>query len=117
MNSSYSSASEVTLENVRDVLRLVSRMGHSQAEAMAVLRRHANVSIETSGVYRQDFLLDVATELGAERVLFGSNSPRMDPRLEVQRVRWAKLAKADKARILDGNARAVFRPGASAPRS
>src|SRR5918911_1329464 len=97
MNSSYSSASEVTLENVRDVLRLVSRMGQGQADAMAVLRRHANVSIETSGVYRQDFLLDVATELGAERVLFGSNSPRMDIRLEVARVRWATLPEAARA--------------------
>ena len=91
--------------------------GLGQADAMQVLRNHPNVSIETSGVYRQDFLEDVVAELGAERVLFGSNSPRMDPRLEVQRVRWAKLAKADKGLILDGNARAVFRVGASAPRS
>lgn len=91
--------------------------GLGQADAMQVLRKHPNVSMETSGVYRQDFLEDVVAELGAERVLFGSNSPRMDPRLEVQRVHWAKIAEADKALILDGNARAVFRVGASAPRS
>jgi uncharacterized protein len=91
--------------------------GLGQADAMQVLRKHANVSMETSGVYRQDFLEDVVAELGAERVLFGSNSPRMDPRLEVERVRWAKVADADKALILDGNARAAFRVGASAPRS
>jgi predicted TIM-barrel fold metal-dependent hydrolase len=91
--------------------------GLGQADAMQVLRNHLNVSIETSGVYRQDFLEDVVAELGAERVLFGSNSPRMDPRLEVQRVRWANVAEADKGLILDGNARAVFRAGASAPRS
>ena len=91
--------------------------GLGQADAMQVLRRHPNVSIETSGVYRQDFLEDVVAELGAARVLFGSNSPRMDPRLEVQRVRWANISDADKALVLDGNARAVFRAGASAPRS
>ncbi len=34
MKSSYSSASEVTFEKVRDVLRFVSRIGHSQAESM-----------------------------------------------------------------------------------
>ena len=34
MKSSYSSASEVTFEKVRDVLRLVSRIGQSQAESM-----------------------------------------------------------------------------------
>jgi predicted TIM-barrel fold metal-dependent hydrolase len=91
--------------------------GLGQADAMHVLRKHANVSIETSGVYRQDFLEDVVAELGAERVLFGSNSPRMDPRMEVQRVRWATVSEVDKGLILDGNARSAFRVGASAPRS
>ena len=91
--------------------------GLGQADAMHVLRKHPSVSMETSGVYRQDFLEDVVAELGAGRVLFGSNSPRMDARLEVQRVRWAKIPDADKTLVLDGNARAVFRAGASAPRS
>jgi predicted TIM-barrel fold metal-dependent hydrolase len=91
--------------------------GLGQADAMHVLRTCPNVSIETSGVYRQDFLEDVVAELGAARVLFGSNSPRMDPRLEVQRVRWARLAEADKALVLEGNARRLFRVDASAPRS
>jgi predicted TIM-barrel fold metal-dependent hydrolase len=91
--------------------------GLGQADAMQVLRTHPNVSMETSGVYRQDFLEDVVAELGAARVLFGSNSPRMDPRLEVERVRWANLPDSDKAQILVGNARRLFRAGASAPRS
>jgi uncharacterized protein len=91
--------------------------GLGQADAMLVLRKHANVAIETSGVYRQDFLEDVVAELGAERVLFGSNSPRMDPRLEVERVRWANLPESDKTLILEANAGRLFRVGASAPRS
>jgi predicted TIM-barrel fold metal-dependent hydrolase len=91
--------------------------GLGQADAMQVLRKHPNVCIETSGVYRQDFLEDVATELGADRVLFGSNSPRMEPRLEVQRVRWAKVPEPDKAQILAGNAERLFRLAASGPRS
>jgi uncharacterized protein len=91
--------------------------GLGQADALFVLRTYPNVSIETSGVYRQDFLEDVVAELGAARVLFGSNSPRMDPRLEVQRVRWARLPDGDKELILGGNAARLFRAGASAPRS
>ncbi|HYY87886.1 MAG TPA: amidohydrolase family protein [Chloroflexota bacterium] len=83
--------------------------GLGQADAFDVLRRYPNVNIETSGVYRQDFLLDVATDLGAERVLFGSNSPRMDMRLEVQRARWADLPEAARALILGNNAWRVFR--------
>jgi predicted TIM-barrel fold metal-dependent hydrolase len=91
--------------------------GLGQADAMNTLQRHANVVMETSGVYRQDFLEDVATQLGPERVLYGSNSPFMDMRLEVQRVRWANLAEDAKMLMLAGNAERVFRLDSSAPQS
>jgi uncharacterized protein len=88
--------------------------GLGQADAFAVLEKHPNVSIDTSGVYRQDFLEDVATQLGPERLLFGSNSPRMDMRLEVQRVRWMTVDERARVLILAGNARRVFRLDSSA---
>jgi uncharacterized protein len=87
--------------------------GLGQADAFEVLRRHANVFIETSGVYRQDFLEDVAGGLGAERVLFGSNSPLMDIRLEVERTRWARLPDGARQLILGGNAQRIFKLGSS----
>jgi predicted TIM-barrel fold metal-dependent hydrolase len=88
--------------------------GLGQADAFAVLQKHPNVSIDTSGVYRQDFLEDVATQLGPERLLFGSNSPRMDVRLELQRVRWMNVDETSRALIMAGNARRVFRLDSSA---
>jgi uncharacterized protein len=91
--------------------------GLGQADALETLRRHRNVSIETSGVYRQDFLQDVATEIGADRVLFGSNSPLMDPRMEVARARWADVPAESRALILGGNAQRIFKLDSSAPRS
>jgi uncharacterized protein len=91
--------------------------GLGQADAIETLRRYPNVCIETSGVYRQDFLQDVATEIGAERVLFGSNSPLMDARLEVARARWADLPDTVKALILRGNAQRIFKLSSSAPQS
>jgi len=91
--------------------------GLGQADALGTLQRHPNVCMETSGVYRQDFLEDVATQIGPERVLFGSNSPFMDIRLEVERVRWANLAEDSKMLILAGNAQRIFKLDSSAPRS
>jgi uncharacterized protein len=91
--------------------------GLGQADALETLRRRPNVSMETSGIYRQDFLLDVASEIGAERVLFGSNSPLMDARLEVARVRWADMPELARAQILGGNARRIFKLDSSAPLS
>ena len=91
--------------------------GLGQADALGTLQRHANVYMETSGVYRQDFLEDVATQIGPERVLFGSNSPFMDMCLECARARWANLAEDSKMLILAGNAERVFKLGSSAPQS
>jgi uncharacterized protein len=91
--------------------------GLGQADASEVLRRHRNVCIETSGVYRQDFIEDVARDVGPQRILFGSSSPRMDVRLEVERIRWAKVSKADRALMLGDNASRVFRLDSSAPPS
>ena len=91
--------------------------GLGQMDAFEVLRRNPNVYMETSGVYRQDFILDVVDELGAERVLFGSSSPRMDIRLEVERVRRADVSDAARELMLQGNARRIFRLDSSAPLS
>jgi uncharacterized protein len=78
--------------------------GLGQFDAWEVLQQRPNVQIETSGVYRQDFLEEAAGAFGAERVLFGSNTPRMDMRLEVERARYARLPDDAKAMILGGNA-------------
>ena len=91
--------------------------GLGQADAIETLRRHPNVCMETSGVYRQDFLQDVATDIGPQRVLFGSNSPLMDARLEVARARWADLPERSKALILSGNAQRIFKLSSNAPLS
>jgi len=91
--------------------------GLGQMDAFEVLRRHSNVCMETSGVYRQDFILEVVDQLGPDRVLFGSNSPRMDVRLEVERVRRANVNEAARTLMLEGNARRVFRLESSEPRS
>jgi predicted TIM-barrel fold metal-dependent hydrolase len=83
--------------------------GLGQFDAWQVLEQRANVSIETSGVYRQDFLEEVVGAFGPERVLFGSSSPVMDSRLEVERVRLAKLPEAARRLMLGGNAQRLLR--------
>jgi uncharacterized protein len=87
--------------------------GLGQADAWQVLRQRPNVSIETSGVYRQDFIEDVARDIGADRILFGSSAPRMDPRLEIERVRSARLPDEDRALMLGGNAERLLKLGSS----
>jgi uncharacterized protein len=69
------------------------------ADATRMLRTNPNVIMETSGVYREDFIEEIATELGAHRVLFGSNAPYMDQGFEATRIRLAHLDEEVKNKI------------------
>jgi predicted TIM-barrel fold metal-dependent hydrolase len=61
------------------------------ADASRMLRTYPNIIMETSGIYREDFIEDTVGELGANRVLFGSNAPYMDQGFEAARIRLAHL--------------------------
>jgi predicted TIM-barrel fold metal-dependent hydrolase len=78
------------------------------ADAGRMLRANPNVIMETSGIYREDFIEDTVAELGPERVVFGSNAPYMDQGYEAARVRLAHLDDAVKAAIGSENIRRIL---------
>lgn len=82
--------------------------GLGQTDAELALQRCPNLAMQTSGVYREDFIEGVVQRLGAERVLYASGSPYFDPRLEIRRVQWSHLPDADKDAVLGGNAAALL---------
>jgi predicted TIM-barrel fold metal-dependent hydrolase len=83
--------------------------GLGQQDAELALEASPNLFLQTSGVYREDFLEGVAARFGAGRLLFASGFPRFDPRLEILRVRWApNLDKTAQDAILGGNAGRIF---------
>ena len=82
--------------------------GLGQIDAELAIAENENLLIQTSGVYREDFIEGIARRFGAHRVLYASGYPIFDPRLEIRRVQWAAFAMADEAAILGGNAAAVF---------
>ena len=59
--------------------------GLAQSDAALALRNHKNLFMETSGVYRQDFIEEAIEEFGSNRVFFGSNSPKMHQGFELDR--------------------------------
>jgi predicted TIM-barrel fold metal-dependent hydrolase len=79
------------------------------ADAGRMLRANPNVMMETSGIYREDFIEDTVKELGAERVVFGSNSPYMDAGFETLRVRLAHLSADEKALLGHANLERILR--------
>ena len=83
--------------------------GLGQVDAELALESCPPLLIQTSGVYREDFLEGVAARFGPSRLLYASAFPRFDPRLELLRVRWApNLDEQAKAAILGGNAASLL---------
>jgi predicted TIM-barrel fold metal-dependent hydrolase len=82
--------------------------GLGQVDAELALQEAGNLLVQTSGVYREDFLEGVVSRFGAYRVLYASSYPWLDPRLEIRRVQWAGFSGEEKAALLGGNAAGVF---------
>jgi predicted TIM-barrel fold metal-dependent hydrolase len=79
--------------------------GLGQVDAELALEECPNLAVQTTGVYREDFIEGVAARLGAERLLFASAYPFFDPRFEVLRVRWApNLDERQRRLVLGANA-------------
>jgi predicted TIM-barrel fold metal-dependent hydrolase len=82
--------------------------GMLQYEARQMLEACPNVAIQTAGTYREDFLEEITTEVGEERVLFASRSPIYEQAFEMARVRFAHLTERQKKKLWGANALHVF---------
>jgi len=82
--------------------------GILQSEARRMLDACPNIVIDTAGTYREDFIEEIATEIGEERVLFASGSPIYDQEFEMTRVRFAHLNPAQKQKLWGLNALKIF---------
>jgi uncharacterized protein len=101
-------------QRYRDVRIIASHGGQINISGLGTfdadiaLRRHPNLSIQTTGVYREDFLENMVARHGAARVLFASGFPFFDPRYEVLRPESAHLDDPQRQAILGGNAEALL---------
>jgi predicted TIM-barrel fold metal-dependent hydrolase len=91
-------------------------IGHSASgwpildQASAEAARRANVYLDLTGSRLiRGLLEDMVSRVGAERVLFGTDNPFIDPRPGLGRVLMARLSDDDKRNILGLNAKELFR--------
>ncbi|MEK7406479.1 MAG: amidohydrolase family protein [Acidobacteriota bacterium] len=80
-----------------------SRDWPEHLEAISVARRYPNVYLDTSGVVFFKFLEMAVKELGAGKVIFGSDGPELDSRVELYKIRLLKLPPAEEAMVVGGN--------------
>lgn len=66
-------------------------------------RRHPNVYLDTGAVVMSRYIEQAIRELGAEKVIYGSDEPEVDCRLEIFKIRMLKLPREQEEMILGGN--------------
>jgi predicted TIM-barrel fold metal-dependent hydrolase len=81
-----------------------------RAQAIAAAQENPNVYLETCSTFRTPGVIEqLVNEAGAERVLFGSDSPLMDPRPQMGKIITADIPDEAKRKILGENARRILR--------
>ena len=90
--------------------------GHSgnvpeaRAEAIAAAQAYPNIYLETCSTFRTPGVIEqLVNEAGAERVLYGSDLPLMDPRPQIGKIITADIPDDAKRLILGGNASRILR--------
>lgn len=74
-------------------------------EAIATAQKYPNIYLETCSTFRTPGVIEqLVNEAGAERVLFGSDSPLMDPRSQIGKIITAEISNEAKQLLLGGNA-------------
>lgn len=68
-----------------------------------------NLHLDTSGVVFFRYLERAAKELPAEKLLFGSDAPLVDARVELAKIRLLKLPRDKEDKVLGGNARRLLK--------
>jgi uncharacterized protein len=93
-----------------DVNFIVAHLGSSGSEnfeehlaAINFAKRYPNVYLDTSNIVITRYLEMAVEELGPEKILFGSDEPESDCRLEIFKIRNLKLPRKHEEMILGGN--------------
>jgi len=71
--------------------------------AIDLALRFPNVYLDTSVVGLYKLLETAAKQLGASRLIFGSDGPEFDSRAELHKIKLLKLPAAEEAKVLGGN--------------
>jgi len=72
--------------------------------AVAVAKKHPNLLLDTASSQIDNGMIEYAVaELGADKILYGSDMPLLDPYTQLAKVQGAVIPDEAKAKILGGN--------------
>jgi len=85
-----------------------SRDWREHVRAIDAAKRLPNLYLDTSSVVFFEYLEQAARELPAEKLIFGSDGPLVDSRVELYKVRLLKLPREKEALVVGGNIRRLL---------
>ncbi len=90
---------------------IMDHMGYRYyvAEAIAAARQASNIYLATTAVMEPHWIRHAVKEIGADRVVFGSNAPHVWPTTQIQVIRQAELSEADEKKVLGENVATLLR--------
>lgn len=91
---------------------ILGHMGHGNVvyidASIGVADRHPNVYLETSGMPMSLKILEAVNRIGSERVLYGSDGPWHEPKVEQLKVQLAGLAPDDLENVMHRSSQKLF---------
>ena len=93
-----------------DVPVIMDHMGYRYyvAEALAAARQAPNIYLATTAVMEPHWIRLAVKELGADRVIFGSNAPYVWTKTQIDVVHQAELSDSDEKKVLTENFARLF---------
>ncbi len=77
--------------------------------AIRLAQEHANLYLDISGSFiTSDWIRRMVSEAGADRVIFSSDQPFIDPRYSLGRLLYANLSSHDLSLVIGGNIRRLL---------
>lgn len=88
-------------------------LGHSGGyfhtnDAIRVAERHPNVYLDTSCMPYPKMIKEAVSRIGASRVLFASDGPGCNPRIEVQKIKMAGLTPEEEEAVFYKNIKRIL---------
>jgi len=92
---------------------ILGHMGHGNVvyidASIAIAGRHPNVWLETSGMPMSLKIREAVQKVGSDRVMYGSDGPWHEPKVEQLKVQLAGLEPDDLEAVMNGTAQRLFR--------
>jgi predicted TIM-barrel fold metal-dependent hydrolase len=86
---------------------------YALVDIRVAMREQPNLLLETSGMYAAEFMEEIVSEYGAERLIFGSHTPWLDLHLEVERMRLLNVTEPQRTAITHDNIANLLRRASS----